>query len=47
MTLTDTRRAIDDPVFEYVGLTPTEQAELYEAAYDAVVNRQTAERSVT
>lgn len=47
MTLTDARRAIDEPVFEYVGLTQGEQDELYEAAYDAVVNRQTAERSVT
>ena len=47
MTLTDTRRVIDDAVFEYVGLTQGERDAVYEAAYRAVVDRQTAEGSVS
>ena len=46
MTLTDTRRAIDEPVFEYVGLTQGERDAVYEAAYRAIVDRQTAEGRV-
>lgn len=46
MTLTDTRRAIDEPVFEYVGLTQGEREAVYEATYRAIVDRQTAEGSV-
>ena len=47
MTLTDTRRAIDEPVFDYLGLTRTERDEVYNATYDAIVKRQTAESNVT
>ena len=47
MTLTDTRRAIDAPVFDYLGLTQTEQDDLYNATYDAIVQRQTAEANVS
>ena len=47
MTLTDTRRAIDAPVFDYLGLTQTEQDDLYNATYDAIVKRQTAEANVS
>ena len=43
LTLTDTRRAIDEPVFEYVGLTQGEREAVYEATYRAIVDRQTAE----
>ena len=32
MTLTDTRRKIDEPVFAYLGLTPDEPEEIYNAA---------------
>lgn len=46
MTLTDTRRAIDEPVFEYVGLTQGERDAVYGATYRAIVDRQTAEGSV-
>lgn len=47
LTLTDTRRAIDAPVFDYLGLTQTEQDDLYNATYDAIVKRQTAEANVS
>ena len=47
MTLTDTRRVIDDAVFKYVGLTSGEREAVYEAAYRAVVDRQMAEGSVS
>ncbi len=47
LTLTDTRRAIDAPVFEYLGLTPGEQDGLYNATYDAIVKRQIAEANVS
>ena len=46
-TLTDTRRAIDAPVFDYLGLTQTEQDDLYNATYEAIVKRQTAEANVS
>ena len=41
-TLTDTRRAIDAPVFECLGLTPGKRDEVYNAACAAIVKRQTA-----
>ena len=47
LTLTDTRRMIDAPVFDYLGLTQDEQGDLYNAAYDAIVKRQTAEANVS
>lgn len=47
LTLSDTRRKIDAPVFEYLGLTQTEQDDLYNATYDAIVKRQTAEANVS
>ena len=47
MTLTDTRRRLDAPVFAYLGLTPGEQEAVYEAAYDAIVQRQLAEARVS
>ena len=47
MTLTDTRRAIDEPVFEYVGLTQGEREAVYEATYRAIVDRQTAEGNLS
>ena len=47
LTLTDTRRAIDAPVFEYLGLTSGEQDDLYNATYDAIVKRQIAEANVS
>ena len=47
LTLTETRRIIDAAVFDYLGLTPTEQDDLYHATYDAIVNRQTAEANVS
>ena len=39
LTLTDMRRAIDAPVFEYLGLTAGEQERVYLATYDAIVGR--------
>lgn len=47
LRLADTRRAIDAPVFEYLGLTPGEQGDLYNATYDAIVKRQIAEANVS
>lgn len=47
LTLTDTRRTIDAAVFDYLGLTQAEQDDLYNATYDAIVKRQTAEANVT
>ena len=47
LTLTDTRRQIDAPVFAYLGLTPDEQDEIYNATYQAIVNRQIAEANVS
>ena len=47
LTLTDTRRAIDAPVFEYLGLTQSERDDVYNATYDAIVRRQTAEANVS
>ena len=47
MILTDTRRAIDAPVTDYLGLTQTEQDDLYDAVYDAIVKRQITEANVT
>ena len=47
LTLTDTRRAIDGPVFEYLGLTAGEQEGVYLATYDAIVGRQVAEGNVS
>lgn len=45
--LTATRCQIDEPVFAYLGLTPGEQAEVYEAAHKAIVRRQLAEARVS
>ena len=47
LTLTDTRRAIDAAVFEYLGLTVGERDGVYNAAYGAVVGRQLAEGRVS
>lgn len=47
LTLADTRRIIDAPVFDYLGLTGDEQNDLYIAAYDAIVKRQIAEADVS
>ena len=47
LTLTDTRRQIDTPVFEYLGLTQSERDDVYNATYDAIVRRQTAEANVS
>ena len=47
LTLTPTRQAIDAPVFAHLGLTQPEQDALYEATYNAIVNRQTAEANVS
>ena len=47
LTLADTRRIIDAPVFDYLGLTGDEQNDLYVAAYDAIVKRQIAEANVS
>ena len=47
LTLADTRRAIDAPVFEYLGLTSGERDDLYNATYDAIVKRQIAEGNVS
>lgn len=46
MTLTDTRRALDAPVFASLGLPPAERDAVYNAAYDAIVARHRAEASV-
>lgn len=47
LTLTDTRRAIDAAVFEYLGLTAGERDGVYNAAYGAIVGRQLAEGRVS
>ena len=47
LTLTETRRQIDAPVFAYLGLTPAEQDAVYNATYQAIVNRQIAEANVS
>ena len=47
LTLTDTRRAIDAPVFDWLGLTQAERDSVYNAVYDAIVKRQTAEGNIT
>ena len=47
LTLTPTRQALDAPVFAHLALTQTEQDALYEATYDAIVKRQTAEANVS
>ena len=47
MTLTAARRALDAPVFAYLGLTQAEQDAVYNAAYDAIVKRQIAEANVS
>lgn len=47
LTLTDTRRAIDAPVFEWLSLTQAERKAVYNAVYDAIVKRQTAEGNIT
>lgn len=46
LTLTDTRRKIDEPVFEYLGLTRGERDAVYNETYDAIVKRQIAEVNV-
>lgn len=46
LTLTDTRRKIDEPVFAYLGLTRDEQDAVYNETYDAIVKRQIAEANV-
>lgn len=43
----DTRRAINAPVFEWLGLTQAERDAVYNAVYDAIVKRQTAEGNIT
>ena len=43
MTLSDSRRTLDERVFAWLGLTGDEWDAVYEAAYDAVVRRQAAE----
>lgn len=47
MTLSDSRRALDEPVFASLGLTPAERDAVYNAAYDAIVARHRAEASVS
>ena len=47
LTLSDTRRTIDEAVFDYLGLTQAEEDDLYNATYDAIVKRQTAEANVS
>ena len=47
LTLTDTRRQIDAPVFAALGLTQDEQDAVYNATYQAIVNRQIAEANVS
>ena len=47
LTLTETRRQIDAPVFAYLGLTQDEQDAVYNATYQAIVNRQIAEANVS
>ena len=47
LTLTDTRRAIDAPVFDWLGLTQSERDAVYNAVYDAIVKRQTAAGNIT
>ena len=45
MTLTDSRRALDERVFAWLGLTGGERDAVYGAAYKAIVDRHTAEAS--
>ena len=47
LTLTDTRRAIDGAVFDWLGLTVGERDGVYNAAYGGVVGRQLAEGRVS
>lgn len=47
LTLTETRRALDAGVFEYLGLTAGERDGVYNAVYDAIVGRQVAEANVS
>lgn len=47
MTLTASRRALDERVFAWLGLTEGERDAVYGAAYDAVVKRQLSEASVS
>ena len=47
LTLTETRRALDAGVFEYLGLTAGEREGVYHAVYAAVVGRQLAEGRVS
>ena len=47
LTLTPTRQSLDAPAFAHLGLTQAEQDALYEATYDAIVKRQTAEANVS
>lgn len=47
LTLTPTRCALDAPVFASLGLPPAERDAVYNAAYDAIVARHTAEASVS
>ena len=44
-TLSAARSAIDDLVFAWLGMTPAERDAVYGAAYDAIVDRHTAEAS--
>ena len=46
MTLSASRRALDERVFAWLGLTGGERDAVYEAAYKAIVDRHTAEASV-
>ncbi len=47
MTLTASRRALDERVFAWLGLTGGERDAVYGAAYDAVAGRQAAEGRVS
>ena len=44
LTLTETRRALDAGVFEYLGLTAGERDGVYNAVYAAVVGRRLRRR---
>ena len=46
MTLSDSRNAIDEPVFAWLGMARGERDAVYNAAYDAIVARHRAEASV-
>ena len=45
LTLSGSRRAIDERVFAWLGLAGGERDAAYEAAYNAIVDRHTAEAS--